>query len=170
MQRHRIIRHYLRLRGVGFGFGGTALSVAFEAAGLHGGDGLGVLHEGIPDEGGAKIFGHEETDAEIDAEDFGIVPVEGWVGGVAEAVAAPGVLAEVVAEGAEDADTFAGKEGKRSGGGTGDDGSVDGAQERRAGPGGVSVLPVGGGDAPAVVGVAAIEASAESFVCPGLGC
>src|SRR6266478_5816113 len=107
----------LRLRGVGFGFGGSALSVAFEAAGLHGGDGLGVLHEGVPDEGGAEIFGHEETDAEIDAEDLGVVPVEVGVEGVAEAVTAPGIFAEVVSHGTEDADAFAGKKGKRSGGG-----------------------------------------------------
>jgi hypothetical protein len=34
-----------------------------EAAGLHGGKGLGVLHEGIPDEGGAEIFRHEQANA-----------------------------------------------------------------------------------------------------------
>ena len=145
------------------------MTLAFEAAGLHGGDGLGVLHEGVPDEGGAEIFGHEETDAEIDAEDLGVVPVEVGMEGVAEAVASPGVLAEVVAEGAEDADAIARKKGKRSGGGTGDDGSVDGAHERRATPGGVAVLPVGGADAPVVVGVAAVEAKAEGFVGAGGG-
>src|SRR5260370_8857750 len=108
-----------RLRGVGFGFGGSALSVGFEAAGLHGGDGLGVLHEGVPDEGGAEIFSHEQTDAEIDADDFGVEPVEVGVEGVAKAVAAPGIPAKVISHGAEDADTFAGKEGERSSGATG---------------------------------------------------
>ena len=45
--------------------------------------------------------------------------------GVAEAVAAPGVLAEVFFEGAEDADAVVGEEGKRACGGAGDDRSVD---------------------------------------------
>jgi hypothetical protein len=121
MQRRRFIRHYLRFRGVGLGFGGCVLPVAVEAAGLHGSDGFGVLHECIPDEGGAEIFCHEQTYAEIDAEDVGVVPEQVGVEGVAEAVAAPGVLAEFVAEGAEDANTLAGEEWKRSGRGTGDD-------------------------------------------------
>ena len=68
---------------------------AAESAGLHGGDGFGVLHEGVPDEGAAKIFCHEDADAEVNAENVGVVPVEFWVEGVAEAVAAPRVLAEV---------------------------------------------------------------------------
>ena len=102
----------LRRRGVGFGFGRRALSLAFEAAGLHGGYGLGVLHEGLPDKGGAEIFGHEQTDAEIDADDFRVEPVEVGVEGVAETVTASGISAEVVSYGAENADTFAGKEGK----------------------------------------------------------
>src|SRR5206468_2462531 len=100
MQRRRLIRHYLWLRGVSFGFDRTGLSVTFEAASPHGGDGLGVLHEGVPDEGGAEIFGHEETDAEIDAENLRVVPVEVGVEGVAEPVAAPGIFAEVVSHGA----------------------------------------------------------------------
>src|ERR1700735_5172708 len=60
-----------------------------ESAGLHGGDRFGVLHEGIPDEGAAKIFCHDDADAEVDAEDVGVVPVEFGVEGVAEAVASP---------------------------------------------------------------------------------
>ena len=148
----------------GLGFGRSDLPFAFEAAGPHGVDGLGVLHEGIPDEGSAEIFGHEKTDAEIDAEDFRVVPVEFGVEGVAEAVAAPGVFAEVVAECAEIANAIAGKERERSCGGAGHDGSVDWAHERRSAPGGVAVRPVGGADAPVVVCVAAVEAEAEGFV------
>ncbi len=41
-----------------FGWG-IGLAAAVEAAGLHGGDWLGVLHEGVPDEGGAEVFCHE---------------------------------------------------------------------------------------------------------------
>ena len=48
----------VRFRGVGFGFGGARLAVAVEATGFHGGDGLWVLHERLPDEGGAEIFCH----------------------------------------------------------------------------------------------------------------
>ena len=44
-----------------------------------------------------------------------------------------------------------------------------GTHERRPSPGGVTVLPVGGGDAPVVVGVAAFEAEAEGFVGSGGG-
>src|SRR3979411_1606203 len=158
-----------RRRGGGFGCSGSAWSVAFEAAGLHSVDGFGVLHEGIPDKGGAEIFGHEETDAEIDAEDLGVVPVEVGVEGVAETIAAPGISAEVVSHGAEDADTFTGKKGKRSGGGAGNDGPVDRTHEGRSSPGGVAVGPVGGADSPVVVGVAAVEAKAERFVGAGRG-
>jgi hypothetical protein len=89
--------------------------------------------------------------------------------GVAEAVATPGIFAVVVSHGAEDADTIAGKEGKRSGGGAGDNGTIDWAHERRASPGGVAVCPVGGADAPVVVGVSAVEAEAEGFVGAGGG-
>lgn len=71
-----------------------------EAASLHGGDGLGVLHECLPDEGGAEIFCHQQAYAEIDAEDVGIVPVEVGVKGIAKTVTTPGILAEVFAEGA----------------------------------------------------------------------
>jgi hypothetical protein len=39
-------------------------------------------------------------------------------------------------------DAVAGKEGERPGGSAGNDGTVDGAHERRAAPGGVTVLPV----------------------------
>src|SRR5437588_12953946 len=90
----------LGLRGVGWEFGGGDFSVAFEAAGSHCGDGLGVLHESIPYEGGAEILRHQETDAEIDADDLGVVPVEVGMEGVAKTVAAPGVFGEVVAHGA----------------------------------------------------------------------
>ena len=65
----------LRFRRCGFGFGVDALSVAVEAAGLHGCDWLRVLHEGVPDEGTAEIFCHEYADAQVDAEDIGVVPV-----------------------------------------------------------------------------------------------
>ena len=34
-----------------------------EAAGFHGSDGFGILHEGVPDEGGAEVFCHEDADA-----------------------------------------------------------------------------------------------------------
>jgi hypothetical protein len=111
----RVDRLWLR-RGR-LGFDGVVLSIAVEAAGLHGGDGLGVLHECLPDKGCPKIFCHQQAYAEIDAEDIGIVPVEVGVEGVAESVAAPGVLTEVFAESAEDADAIAGEERERPGGG-----------------------------------------------------
>ena len=145
------------------------MSLAFEATCLHGGDGLGVLHKGVPDEGGAEIFGHQEAYAEIDAEDVGVVPVQFGVEGVAESVAAPGVLSEFFSERAEDADSFAGKKGEGSGCGRWDDRAVDWTHERRATPGGVAVLPVGGADAPVVVVIAAVEAKEEGFVGAGRG-
>ena len=92
-----------------------------EAACLHGGDRFGILHEGIPDHRGAEIFCHQEADAEIDAEDVRIVPVEVGVEGVAETVAAPGILAEVFAKRAEDTDAIARDEGQRACGGAGND-------------------------------------------------
>ena len=135
-----------------------------EAAGLHGGDGFGVPHEGVPDEGAAQVFSHEDADTEVDAEDIGVIPVEFGVEGVAEAVASPCVLAEVFSQGAQDADAVVREEREGAGGGGGDYGAVDGAHEGRASPGGVAMLPVGGGDAPVVVGITAFEAEAEGFV------
>ena len=135
-----------------------------EAAGLHGSDWLGVLHEGVPDESGAEVFCHEDADSEVDAEDVGVEPVEVRVEGVAEAVSAPGVGAEVVAKGAEDTDAVSREKWEGACGGTGDDGAVDWTHERRTSPGGVAMLPVGRRDAPIVVGVAALEAEAEGFV------
>ena len=81
----------LGLRGCGFGFGRGALAVTVEAAGLHGGYGFGITHEGFPDERGAEIFCHEKAYAEIDAENIGVVPMEIGMKGVAESVAAPGL-------------------------------------------------------------------------------
>jgi len=91
--------------GGGFWLGGIGSLVgAVESASLHSGDGFRVLHEGIPDEGAAKIFCHKDADAEVDAEHVGFVPVEIGVEGVAKAVASPGFVAEVFFEGAEDTD------------------------------------------------------------------
>ena len=75
-----------------------------EAAGFHGGDGLGVFHEGVPDEGGAEILCHEDADAQVDAEHVGVVPLKVGMEGVAKSVASPGVVTEVGAERPEDAD------------------------------------------------------------------
>ena len=61
------------------------------------------------------------------------------------------------------------EKGQGAGGGAGDDGPVDWAHEGRASPGGVAMLPVGGGDAPVIVGIAAFEAEAEGFVGAGGG-
>ena len=66
------------------------------------------------------------------------------VEGVAEAVAAVGLVAVVGFEGALDAEAGFGEEGERAGGGVGDDGAVDGAEAFAFGvgaaPGGVAVL------------------------------
>src|SRR5438046_781523 len=69
-----------------------------EASGRHGIDGLGVLRDGVPDETAAEVFGHEQADADVEAEDVGVVPELVGVEGVAGAVAAPGVLAVLLLE------------------------------------------------------------------------
>ena len=86
-----------------------------ETASLHGGEGFWVLHKRLPDKGGAQIFCHEQTYAEIDADDVGVVPEQVGMEGVAEAIAAPGVFAKFFAEGTENANAVTGEEWKRSG-------------------------------------------------------
>jgi len=83
---------------------------------------------------------------------------------VAEAVAAPGLVAVVGLEGALDAEAGFGEEGQRAGGGVGNYGAVDGAEAFAVGvgttPGGVAVDVVGGADAPVVGGVGLAEGEA----------
>ena len=156
--------------GGGFrGVGGVLGVVVAEVAGGHGGGGLWVAHEHLPNEAGAEVFGHNDADADVDAEAVGVVPELFGVEGVAEAIAAPGVATEALVAGAEGADALLGEEGEGAGGGAGDDGAIDRAHEWRSAPGGVAVLPVGGGDAPEVVGVAALEGEEEGFVGAGGG-
>ena len=64
-----------------------------EAGALHSEGNFGVAGEGFPDEAGAEIFGHQDADAEVDAEDVGVVPVGLRMEGVAESVTAIGALA-----------------------------------------------------------------------------
>ncbi len=149
------------------------VQVEWKPARLHGQGDFGVAGEGFPDEAGAEIFCHEDADAEVDAEDVGIVPVGLGVEGVAEAVAALGLVAVVGFEGALDAEAGFGEEGKRAGGGVGNDGAVDGAEAVAVGvgatPGGVAVDVVGGADAPVVGRVGLAEGEAEGFVGAGGG-
>ena len=64
-----------------------------ETTRLHGGDRLWVLHEGLPDEGCAKVFRHKQTNTEVDTQYIRVEPVQIGVECVAEAVAAPGIVA-----------------------------------------------------------------------------
>jgi hypothetical protein len=101
----------LRLRRRSLWFSGTVSYFAVESAGFHGCDGFGIPHEGLPDEGGTKVLRHQQANSEVDAKDVGIVPVQFRVEGIAESVAAPGVLAIVVTQSAKDVDAFTRKEG-----------------------------------------------------------
>src|SRR5271165_1950697 len=93
----------------------SGAAVGVEAGQVHGAIGFGVAHEGLPDEFGTEVFSHEDTDAEVDAEDVGVVPVGGGMEGVDKAVAAPGLLAVLGAHGAEDAEAVGRQEGERAG-------------------------------------------------------
>jgi hypothetical protein len=101
-----------------------------------------------------EVFSHENADAEVDAEDVGIVPVGLRMEGVAEAVASPGAVAVVGFESTLNTQAIGGKEGKRASGCVGNDGAVDIAKAvavvAGTSPGGVAVLRVGGADAPVV--------------------
>src|ERR1700682_220849 len=65
--------------------------IAFEACIGHSALRLGVLHEGLPDEGGACVFCHEHGDAGVDADDVSVIPLFQWIEGIDKAVAAPGL-------------------------------------------------------------------------------
>ena len=83
-----------------------------EACFLHGDADLWVAFEGLPDEAGAEVFGHQDADALVDAEDVGVVPVDCRMQCVAEAVASPGLPAVVGFQRAEDLQAVGGQEGK----------------------------------------------------------
>ena len=132
-----------------------------EAGLLHGERDFRVAGEGVPDEAGAEVFGLDDADAEVDAEDVGVVPVGLRVEGVAEAVATVGLVAVVGFEGALDTEAGFGEEGEGAGGRIGNYRSVDGAEAFAVGvgatPGGVAVDVVGGAEAPVVGGVGLAE-------------
>src|SRR5882757_4746814 len=140
--------------------------VGFEACVGHGVLGFGVFHEGVPDEGGARVFGHEHGDAGVDAYDVGVVPFFQGIEGVDETVAAPG-FGVAASDVLEDAQCGAGKERQGASGGGGNDGSIDGAHGGGATPDHVTFVGVRGGDSPeivAVVGEALVEFDAEAAV------
>src|ERR1700733_883105 len=101
----------LRLRRRSLWFSGTVSYFALESAGFHGCDGFGIPHEGLPHERGSKILGHQQSNSKVNTKNVGIVPVQFRVEGIAESVAAPGVLAIVVTQSAKDVDAFTRKEG-----------------------------------------------------------
>lgn len=118
-----------------------------KARALQGDGDFRILGEGLPHEARAEVFGHEDSDAEIDAEDVGIVPLGVRVEGVAEAVSSPRVLGVAIPERVENLQAWAGEKWERAGGGVGNDGAVDAtetlfvvAATAWASPCGVSVL------------------------------
>jgi hypothetical protein len=99
-----------------------------EAGLLEGDRDFGVAGERIPDDVCAEVFGHEGGDAEVAAQDVGVVPVGLRVERVAEAVAAAGALAVDGLEGALDAQAVDRQEGQRAGGGVRDNRAVHAAE------------------------------------------
>lgn len=81
-----------------------------ESCFLHGDADFGVACEGAPDEAGTEVFGHQDTDALINAEYVCVVPVDCRMERIAEAVASPGLFAVVLFEGAEDFEAVGGQE------------------------------------------------------------
>ena len=56
---------------------------------------LRTLHERFPHEPGAEILSHQHTDAGIDRDHVGVVPLCQWIESIHEAVAAPGLAVTV---------------------------------------------------------------------------
>ena len=52
---------------------------------------LRVLHESLPNEAGAYVFGHQHGDAGIDADDILVIPLGQRIERIHEAIAAPGL-------------------------------------------------------------------------------
>jgi hypothetical protein len=94
----------------------------------------GLRREGLPHEAGAQVLGHQDADAEVDAEHVGVVPLGVGMEGVAEAVAAPGFPHQHtcpyagLSVSARSTRRHAGQERQRAGGGVGDDRAVDAAE------------------------------------------
>jgi hypothetical protein len=66
-----------------------------EAGAGHSADGFVIFHELFPDETGAGIFGHQNGDAQIDAEHVRALPIGEGIESVDEAIGAPDFLGVV---------------------------------------------------------------------------
>jgi hypothetical protein len=53
---------------------GNGRVIAFEGGICHSALRFGVLHEGLPDEAGARIFRHNQGDASVNADDVAVIP------------------------------------------------------------------------------------------------
>ena len=83
-----------------------------KAGSLHGAPRVGVLHEDIPDQTGAEILCHQHGDAEVDAENIGVIPVGCGMKCVHKAIPSPRMLAPLSAHREQHFDTFHGQEGQ----------------------------------------------------------
>ena len=59
---------------------------------LHGVYSLWIAHESTPNQPGAKILRHQHRDSLVDSEHIRVVPVDGGMERVHEAVSSPGML------------------------------------------------------------------------------
>ena len=60
----------------------------------------------MPDETGAGVFGHDDGDAGVDADNVGGGPVGEGIEGVDKAVGGPGLCGVFVTDGLQDAEGF----------------------------------------------------------------
>src|SRR5579859_4275699 len=67
----------------------TLACIRMETGLPHGDSGLRVFREGLPEEAVAQVLSHEHTDAQVDAQNVGVIPVAVRMEGIAKSVAAP---------------------------------------------------------------------------------
>src|SRR6266498_4679843 len=116
------------------------LSRSSDEPGLgHAAAGFLVFHECLPDESAARVLGHEQGNAQVDADDVGIEPVRSRVEGVDKTVTFPGLAAEAFPHGPQGAKAFLRQEGDRAAGRAGHDRAVQQALLRGTAPGEVTL-------------------------------
>lgn len=87
-------------------------SLGMETGALECDGNLWIAGECFPDKSGTQIFGHHDGDALINSEAVSVVPVRLRVEGIAETIAAPGLIAVVLFESAKHLQACVRNEGK----------------------------------------------------------
>src|SRR5262249_42879104 len=107
-----------------------------------------ILHELFPYESRAVVFRHQHRNAQVYAENIGVVPSSKRVKGVTKAVFCPDAVSVCTAQISQHLDAVVKQKGKRAAGCARYDAAINGALRRRSAPSRVALFIIRGADAP----------------------